>query len=233
MLNKRISKDHVVATLSPRSALFYTWCIPHLDCEGRIEGSPEILKGVVVPYRQDFTLKVITSCIHEINSKKSLICYYGNTHKYIQFLGFDKNQKVNKDREAPSEVPAPTPDELQSKSRETLAKVKLSLSKVNNTMSGKPDFVEPIVYLNQKANRSFDPKNESNQNLVKARYNEGRTLEQFKIVIDKKVAQWHDNDKMMAYLRPSTLFNKTNFENYLNEPISQEVRHKALFEGAK
>jgi len=86
------------------------------------------------------------------------------------------------------------------------------------------DLDAPIIYLNKKAKRMFDPKNKSNQDLVKARYNEGRSLDDFKKVIDNKVAQWLTNDKMMAYLRPSTLFNRTNFENYLNEPVSVNTK---------
>jgi len=90
----------------------------------------------------------------------------------------------------------------------------------DNTLSGKekPDLITPIEYLNEKTKSHFDPKNKSNQDLVRVRYNEGRTLEQFKQVIDTKVAQWLNDDKMFKYLRPSTLFNRTNFENYLNEP---------------
>jgi len=87
-----------------------------------------------------------------------------------------------------------------------------------DTLSGKPDLEAPIKYLNEKAKRSFDPKNDSNKNFIKARYNEGRSLDDFKKVIDKKVINWLTDEKMMMYLRPSTLFNKTNFENYLNEP---------------
>ena len=94
----------------------------------------------------------------------------------------------------------------------------------------KLDLLAPILYLNEKAKRNFNPKNKSSQDFIKARYNEGRTLEQFKIVIDKKVAQWLTNDKMMAYLRPSTLFSRTNFENYLNEPESADSKIKKLME---
>lgn len=84
-------------------------------------------------------------------------------------------------------------------------------------MSGKPDLEAPVLYLNTKTQKHFDPKNKSNQDLVRARFNEGRTLEQFKQVVDRKVSQWLTDEKMAMYLRPSTLFNRTNFENYLNE----------------
>jgi len=64
-----------------------------------------------------------------------LILYEANGHKYIQVNGFYKNQTVNEDREAPSEIPEPTQEQLQSRTRVTPAKVKLKLSKVNISKS--------------------------------------------------------------------------------------------------
>lgn len=103
------------------------------------------------------------------------------------------------------------------KSLECYEKIKILNEK------GKPDLEAPILYLNEKVKSHFDPKNKSSRTLIKARYAEGRTLEQFKQVIDKKVAQWFNDEKMLKYLRPSTLFNATNFENYLNEPFNPEI----------
>lgn len=141
MLNKKISKDHEVAKLSCKTALLYSWCIPHLDVEGRLEASAQIIKGVVMPYRDDFTLSVISKCIEELVKAKGLIVYYGNHHKYMQFLGFAKNQKVNKDREAPSEIPAPTPEELQS-----LSGLSLNIS-LNTNINKEKVFSFDEVYL--------------------------------------------------------------------------------------
>jgi len=93
--------------------------------------------------------------------------------------------------------------------------------KDKKTMSGKPDLSEPIVYLNLKASKNFSVKNKVNTSMVKARLNEGRTITDFKKVIDRKCSQWLDSDKMIDYLRPKTLFNATNFENYLNEKDSE------------
>ncbi|NQS64754.1 prephenate dehydrogenase, partial [Streptococcus suis] len=50
-------------------------------------------------------------------------------------------------------------------------------------------------------------------------------LEDFKKVIDTKVAQWKNNTEMAKYLRPKTLFSPSNFDSYLNEapkPIQAE-----------
>jgi uncharacterized phage protein (TIGR02220 family) len=86
-------------------------------------------------------------------------------------------------------------------------------------MLGKPNLDAPVLYLNEKAKTHYDPKNKANRDLVVARFNEGRTLDQFKAVINKKVSEWLTDDKMHKYLRPSTLFSRTHFEEYLNEPI--------------
>lgn len=89
------------------------------------------------------------------------------------------------------------------------------------------DTAAPILYLNQVAGTRFDPGNKANVRLVKARYHEGRTIDDFKSVVDKKASQWLTDEKMSQYLRPSTLFSATNFESYLNE--RQEVKEKYDF----
>jgi len=130
MLKKKISRDEEVAKLSDKTIILYTWCIPHLDVKGKILADAHILQGVVVPYLKRFTRKVIEKCVDELG-KSPLVVVYGNGHKYMKFKGFSKNQKVNEEREAPSEIPDPTPDQLQSKSGVTPAinKEKVIISK--------------------------------------------------------------------------------------------------------
>jgi len=83
----------------------------------------------------------------------------------------------------------------------------------------KPDSIpykEIIDYLNQKANKKFKHTSQKTQTLIKARFKEKFTLDDFKQVIDIKTAQWLADTKMSVYLRPETLFG-TKFEGYLNE----------------
>jgi uncharacterized phage protein (TIGR02220 family) len=96
-------------------------------------------------------------------------------------------------------------------------KNKKDITKVISSVGLKPNFALIINYLNEKTGRNFDPKNKSTVDLIRARFNEGRTVKDFITVIDKKVEDWLTDDKMNNYLRPSTLFNRTKFENYLNE----------------
>lgn len=78
-------------------------------------------------------------------------------------------------------------------------------------------YVEIIDYLNKKTGKRYSPKSAANQKLINGRMSEGRTLEDFKHVIDVKVDEWLNNEEMQQYLRPATLFRPTNFENYLNQ----------------
>ncbi|GED64324.1 phage replisome organizer N-terminal domain-containing protein [Lysinibacillus fusiformis] len=83
----------------------------------------------------------------------------------------------------------------------------------------KPDSIpykEIIDYLNKKANKKFKHTSQKTQTLIKARFKEKFTLDDFKQVIDIKTAQWLADPKMSVYLRPETLFG-TKFEGYLNE----------------
>lgn len=88
-------------------------------------------------------------------------------------------------------------------------------------LSGKPDhapYQEILNYFNQQAGTSYRASSKSTQRLINARTNEGFTVDDFKKVIDIKVAAWKDDPKMSQYLRPATLFG-TKFESYLNEPM--------------
>lgn len=99
--------------------------------------------------------------------------------------------------------------------------LELELKKDKDTskpLSSKPDpipYKEIIDYLNEKANRQF--KNvEANKKLIRNRWNDKYTVDDFKRVIDTKVAEWGKTD-MAKYIQPSTLFG-TKFDQYLNQP---------------
>ncbi len=77
-------------------------------------------------------------------------------------------------------------------------------------------YQEIVDYLNFKTNSSYRSNTAKTKSLIKARYNEGFTLDDFKIVIDKKCLDWLNNKDMSKYLRPETLFGN-KFESYLNQ----------------
>lgn len=80
-----------------------------------------------------------------------------------------------------------------------------------------PADAEQIVsYLNEMCGTSYKANTKKTVDLIKARMNEGFTVEDFKTVIYKKAKQWKGDEKMVKFLRPVTLFSP-KFESYLNE----------------
>ena len=75
---------------------------------------------------------------------------------------------------------------------------------------------EIVDYLNEKAHKNYRSNNKTTIRHINARLKEGRTLSDFKQVIDNRCATWLGTD-MEQYLRPETLFG-SKFESYLNSP---------------
>lgn len=74
-----------------------------------------------------------------------------------------------------------------------------------------------IDYLNDKTGKKYSHKSDAHKKLMRARFAEGFTLEDFLKVIDNKVRQWKHSPTWEKYLRPTTLFAAKHFDNYLNE----------------
>jgi len=124
--------------------------------------------------------------------------------------GISKAQGSNKDsHKDASRSPSTDKDIDKDKDKETTK---------NNTSASMEEIREIINYLNDKADRSFKPSSQKTKEKIRARFNEDFDLEDFKNVIDTKVADWGEDDEMKKYLRPRTLFSN-KFEDYLNEPI--------------
>lgn len=120
---------------------------------------------------------------------------------------------------------------------------------INNNMSGEPDSpplmvaVRKIVeHLNEKAGTKYMASSRATVELIKARLNERWTVEDHIKVIDNMTTAWKGDPKMEEYLRPSTLFARAHFEEYLNRkptartgtnrfqnfPARQDQQHKDM-----
>ena len=76
-------------------------------------------------------------------------------------------------------------------------------------------YKEIIDYLNLKANTKYKHTGNKTKELIKTRYTEKFTLEDFKTVINKKCNEWIGTEQE-KYLRPETIFGN-KFEGYLNQ----------------
>ena len=114
-----------------------------------------------------------------------------------------------------------TVSETQSKCKMLNVKSKM-LNNKKDILSGKPDsapaypYREVVEYLNSKIGTSYKASGRDTRKHIKARFDEGYTLEDFQKVIDNKVSEWGKDPEMVKYLRPATLFG-TKFESYLNQ----------------
>lgn len=114
------------------------------------------------------------------------------------------------------------PDVNQMSAQDRLGKDRLGKdSKDILSGSDEPDHVpykEIVDYLNEKTGSKYRSSGSKTKSLIKARTNEGFSLDDFKTVIEKKAKEW-SGTTMEKYLRPETLFG-TKFEGYLNEKQS-------------
>lgn len=112
------------------------------------------------------------------------------------------------------------PIDNQMSAQDRLGKVRLGKDR-KDILSGseEPDqlpYKEVVDYLNEKTGSKYRSSGTKTKKLIKARFNEGFSLDDFRTVIDVKSKQWLTDQKMKQYLRPETLFG-TKFESYLNE----------------
>lgn len=139
----------------------------------------------------------------------------------IKIIGIDKNQYV---------LPKEQGGYCQKDNRGYCQKDKENnTSNINNTSinNNKEIYKEickkVITRLNELNNTKYSTTSEGNIKFIKGRLEEGYTEEDLLLVVDKMSYLWNQpNDKdMRQYLRPSTLFRPTNFENYLNMPVKE------------
>ena len=82
-------------------------------------------------------------------------------------------------------------------------------------------YAEIITYFNEVAGTHYLLRGKEIKKFIKARWNDGFRLDDFKTVLDKKAGQWKNDAKMSKYLRFETLFSN-KFESYLNEVVAPQ-----------
>lgn len=139
--------------------------------------------------------------------------------KFIHNYDIYENPQIKK-----SDTDNPDTENQDTDNRDILLRTnKLNTNQLNTNKTNK-DIVEKekipfsdiVDYLNQRIGTKYRPSSKKTRRLIKARWNEGFRLDDFKTVIDKKAVEWIGDKQMEKYLRPPTLFG-TKFESYLNQ----------------
>ena len=78
-------------------------------------------------------------------------------------------------------------------------------------------YEEIIGRLNERTGSHYKSTTSKTRGFINARFSEGFSFDDFKVVIDKKCDEWMGTE-MQKYLRPETLFGN-KFESYLNQKV--------------
>jgi uncharacterized phage protein (TIGR02220 family) len=105
------------------------------------------------------------------------------------------------------------PNANETKRNETKQKNKDFVEQARR--NGNIPYKEIIDDLNVKSGKMFKHTSKHNKGLIKARWNEGYRLDDFKKVHDNIINNWQYDPKMVEFIRPSTIYSP-KFEGYLN-----------------
>lgn len=148
------------------------------------------------------------------DSKKTVV----KVHNYRKYQGKGKGENITKTSQ-------------EHRKNDTKASQKHTNNNVNNVNNDNKEnnipYAEIIKHLNNAADRNFKSTTKATRRKINGRWKEGFRLEDFKTVIDKKVNQWKDDEKMQKFIRPATLFQASKFEGYLNEQKKSTTKREA------
>lgn len=104
MISKSISTSKRLSALSTFEALLFTWTIPHCDDYGRMDGNAKIVKGIVMPLR-DETIEEVESALKILTKKQLIERYTVDEEEYLQITKWDDHQTFKTDRNRMAKYP--------------------------------------------------------------------------------------------------------------------------------
>lgn len=240
MFSKKIVETDFFMEMSPTAKLLYFYLNMSADDDGFV-GNPKTIKLISGATDDDLKILIAKQFIIPFESGVVVIKDW-KIHNYIRkdtynstVYKFEKSQLLDDDNGAyilnENKPSTGRPREVDT-GKDRLGKDRLGKS--NNTMSDKSDDVIPyseiLDYLNKKTNREFRNV-ESNKKLIRARWNEGYKLDDFKVVIDNMVVNWSGKNfngvPAENYLQPKTLFSN-KFDSYLNQTQIKSTNSKVV-----
>ena len=136
MVYWKISYCKQLVKCSLFAQLLFTWTIPNTDDLGRMEGDPEIIKGMMFPYHNNVSVKQIKEALQELADQKLITWYKVDENLYIELPNFAKYQKLRADRGYKSDYP-PSDDSVNLchdlSGQDTTCPLEVNRSEVNRT----------------------------------------------------------------------------------------------------
>lgn len=199
------------------------------DKTGMLEYIPELIKGFIFPFHLKYNVK---NMLQNLENGGFIEIYTNNHKNYLRVINFKKHQNPH-----PKEAQYDIPDLKE------LHLIKLKLIKVNvkspisyinsisisNTNSNNVEqAIDDIPFdliiqdLNKKVGSSYRSNTKTTKKLITDLWTDF-SIDDFYKVHNNMAAAWLNDPKMQTFLRPSTLYRKSHFEEYLNKPQKQET----------
>ncbi|EPR10120.1 conserved phage C-terminal domain-containing protein [Ruminiclostridium papyrosolvens] len=217
MFTKKVTESDAFLDMPKSTQALYFHLNMSADDDGFLN-NPKKIQRMVGASDDDMKLLIAKSFIIVFDSGIIVIKHW-KMHNYIQSDRYKPTDYI--EEKSMLQIKKNKVYTLVSESdTECIQNVSVGKVRLGKVRLGKDNIYIPyseiVDYLNLKANTKYRSTSSKTQTLIKARLNEGFTLQDFYTVIDKKVAVWINDPMMNQYLRPETLFG-TKFEGYLNE----------------
>ncbi|MGR8829731.1 conserved phage C-terminal domain-containing protein [Leuconostoc citreum] len=226
MFSKKVTDTDTFLDMPLSTQALYFHLNMHADDDGFIDNTKTIQRMIG---SSDDDRKLLVAKQFIIPFENGLVVIKDwRVHNYIQGDRYHKTQYINEKSQLVVEENNMYTKRVQDVSNmDTQVRLgKDRLGKVSKDIlsgSDEPDHVpykEIVDYLNEKTGKKFKTGTDATRRAIRARFNEGNSVDDFKAVIDVKSKEWLGDTKMAKYLQPSTLFG-TKFEGYLNQSATE------------
>ncbi|GIN71279.1 hypothetical protein J14TS2_17540 [Bacillus sp. J14TS2] len=217
-------KIRLIESMPEADTILIIW-VKLLAQAGRTNASGYIFLSENIPYTDEMLATLFHRPVTTVRLALETFKQFGmieiDDKSFIKISNWDKHQSLEgleKIREQSRQRVAKHREKKRLESGNATSNVtrNKNVTDIDKELDIDNIYVEIINYLNSAAGKNFKHTTPSTRKAIKARLNEGFRLEDFKTVIDNKIADWLDNNDMSQYLRPNTLFG-TKFESYLNQ----------------
>jgi hypothetical protein len=100
----------LIRRCGPWAGVFFSWCIPFIDDDSRLDGDPETLRAIVLGrYVDQVSVADVVEMVATINDLELGVWYevIDSDERYLYFPKFQVQQGLRADRYVPSRRPAP------------------------------------------------------------------------------------------------------------------------------
>lgn len=237
------SKIKYIEALPERDTIITIW-VKLLTLAGKYNEQGFIMLSENLPYNEEMLANEFNRPLNSVRlalqtfeklgmiEQTQGVIKISNWEKHQNIEGLDKIREQNRLRKQRQRDKQKLLDDSHVKSRDSHA-TEEELEEEKEREEEKESTIIPykkiIEHLNNKTGKKFSHKSSANQKLIKARFNEDYTLEDFIRVIDIKTNEWINDEKMKKYLKPDTLFRTSNFDKYLNQEVTTK-KDEVMFE---